>query len=153
LNIYRLVCFSCRFPVYSLLCLHIHTSYLCDASKPLNIQEAIEQRVVKKQNCGTNFRFLQTIYVVTDSYTHHLVLDLPVRNVSAFTSRLVPASHPKELNKRFEEWTSNISPAGVLATGMGPEILYLQASTDIIYELFTEIDPSALGNRKRRFSV
>jgi hypothetical protein len=119
--------------------------------QPLSIQEAVEQRVVKRQNFGTNFRFLQTIYVVTDSYTHHLVLDLPARNVSGSASRLVPASHPKELNKRFEEWTSNISPAGVLATAIRQEILYLQAITDTIYELFTEIDPSALGNRKRRF--
>jgi hypothetical protein len=114
--------------------------------QPLSIHEAVEQRVVKRRNFRKNFRFLQTVYVVTDSYTHHLVLDLPARNVSVFASRLVPASHPKELNKRFEEWTSNISPAGVLATAMRQEILYLQAITDTIYELFTEIDPSAVGN-------
>jgi hypothetical protein len=119
--------------------------------QPLSIQEAIEQRVVKRQNFGTNFRFLQTSHVVIDSYTYHVVLDLPARNVSAFAFRLVPASHPKELNKRFEEWSSNISPGGVLAPATRQKILFLQAITDTIYELSVEIDSSVLGIRKCRF--
>jgi hypothetical protein len=45
----------------------------------MTVQEAVEQRVVRRHNFGLIFRHVQEISTVSDSYVHHVLLELPPR--------------------------------------------------------------------------
>lgn len=116
----------------------------------MNVQDAIVERVIKRQNFGVAFRYVQPIYTYNNWYTHHLVFDLPPRNMNA-TSQLVQLTRPKELNQRFVEFLSNLTTYDPIFIAMRQEVLYMQRLVDSIYDLFVEVDPSALSSRKRRY--
>jgi hypothetical protein len=48
----------------------------------MTVQEAVEQRVVRRHNFGLIFRHVQEISTVSDSYVHHVLLELPPRKVN-----------------------------------------------------------------------
>jgi hypothetical protein len=116
------------------------------------VQEAVKERVIKRQNFGTIFRYQQPLYTYTDTYTHHLILDLPPRSINA-TSQLVQQAHPSVMNQQFSEFLHNLylSTTDPVQYAIRQEVLHIQHLVDAIYDLFVEFDRSDMSSRKRRY--
>jgi hypothetical protein len=95
-------------------------------------------------------RYIRVIKPFTDFYSHHLVMDLPPRQLNASWD-LVRSTHPTEMNRQPEQLIHNLTEVDPLLTAMRQETLRIQQLIDMIYELFVEVSPSTLANRKRRY--
>jgi hypothetical protein len=120
------------------------------ATDALSVQDAVRDRVVKRQNFGLIFRHVSEIFTYNDQYLHHLVLDLPPRPTNA-SSPLVQAAHPREMNKQPDHLVHNLTMVDPLMNAFRQEILLVQQLIDTIYDLFVEVRPAALNSRKRRY--
>jgi hypothetical protein len=95
-------------------------------------------------------RYIQVIKPYTEFYSHHLILDLPPRQLNASWD-VVRSTHPTEMNKQPQQLINNLTQVDPLLTAMRQETLRIQQLIDTIYDLFVEVSPSALANRKRRY--
>jgi hypothetical protein len=95
-------------------------------------------------------RYIQVIKPFTDFYSHHLIMDLPPRQLNASWD-VVRSTHPTEMNRQPEHLIHNLTEVDPLLTAMRQETLRIQQLIDTIYDLFVEVSPSALANRKRRY--
>jgi hypothetical protein len=95
-------------------------------------------------------RYIQVIKPYTEFYSHHLILDLPPRQLNASWD-VVRSTHPTEMNRQPQQLINNLTEVDPLLTAMRQETLRIQQLIDTIYDLFVEVSPSALANRKRRY--
>jgi hypothetical protein len=119
-------------------------------SDSLSVHDAVKEKIIKRQNFGVIFRYIKPIFTYTDHYVHHLILDLPPRQMNA-SSDLIKATHPSEMNKRPTDLIHNLTTVDPLLQAMRQEVLQIQHLVDSIYDLFVEVDPSAFASRKRRY--
>jgi hypothetical protein len=95
-------------------------------------------------------RYIKVIKPFTDFYSHHLIMDLPPRQLNTSWD-VVRSTHPTEMNRQPEHLIHNLTEVDPLLTAMRRETLRIQQLIDIIYGLFVEVSPSNLANRKRRY--
>jgi hypothetical protein len=119
-------------------------------SDSLSVHDAVKEKIIKRQNFGVIFRYIKPIFTYTDHYVHHLILDLPPRQMNA-SSDLINATHPSEMNKRPTDLIHNLTTVDPLLQAMRQEVLQIQHLVDSIYDLFVEVDPSTSASRKRRY--
>jgi hypothetical protein len=115
----------------------------------LSVQDAVREKFIKRQNYGILMRYIQVIKPFADFYSHHLIMDLPPRQLNASWD-VVRSTHPTEMNRQPEHLIHNPTEVDPLLTAMRQETLRIQQLIDTIYDLFVEVSPSALANRKRR---
>jgi hypothetical protein len=116
----------------------------------MTVQEAVEQRVVRRHNFGLIFRHVQEISTVSDSYVHHVLLELPPRKVNG-NHTAATFYHPVEFNRKREWNDASIAETSIIVGAVSQELLYTQSLLDDIYNLFPEVQPSVLSGRQRRF--
>lgn len=114
----------------------------------LSVSDAIEARVIKRQNVGVVLSYQQELFTYSDIYTHHLVMDLPKRD-PAYLSMFKQAG-VLSINLNVTNFLQDLSTSDPIIYAMSQERQHLSQLLDSIYGLFPEVNQAIFSNRKRR---
>ena len=96
-------------------------------TEALSVQEAVQEKVVRRQNFGVLFRHQQPILSFTDTYVHHIIFELPSRNISEKFSiqeqGFIDRARTTDMNKNFSELIHTFSDVEPITFAMRQEIL------------------------------
>lgn len=117
----------------------------------LSVDEAVQNRIVRRQNFGVVFRYIGPMFAFSDQYTHHLITKLPPRKMAAYDKLYGNFSaHVSYVNQYHDSFIESIPQYEAMKYIMRQDQRNLQHLVDTIYDLFIEVDQSVFSKRRRR---